>query len=505
MKCKTCQNNSIKFTKDILWVGVSQTLIFFFGFFTLPAITKNFGAEMYGLWAQIGVTVGLLNPILTLHLGTATVRYLSAENKKDKLSQSFSNMFWIIVLISLIAIITANFLKVDLSELLFKNNSYSYFIILMFIWATTGALFTFLIGYLRAKGKMKHLSLINLLCYSLKFIPLVIFAILGFPIYLIIIAQIMVELLFILLLFSSITKKIGFSWPNISNLKKYLLFSIPQIPTGALLWIIDSSDRYFITNFLGLSQTGIYSASYSIGSIISLFYVPISFVIFPVISSFWERNKILNVKQYLEYSTKIFLFIGIPTSAGLYVLSKPLLQILTTSEFLAGGGILTFLIALSTIFLGIFQINLYIICLIEKTKFMPLIVGLSAFINVAFNIFLIPKIGINGAAVSTIISYMSLTFIVLIWAKKIVDYDLDFIFLVKVSLSSLIMLIFLNFLPTSNIIEIISAALLGIIIFICCIFILKPFSAAEKEVIYNFIRTLKSQLNIKFKKVKIIK
>jgi O-antigen/teichoic acid export membrane protein len=494
MTHETKTDSSTKFTKDILWVGLSQILIYLFGFFTLPALTKNFGAETYGLWAQIGVTVGLLNPILTLHLGTATVRYLSAENRKEKLSQAFSNMFWLIVLIVLITIAAAFLLKNDLSILLFKSNVYDVFVILTFIWAGTGALFAFLIAYLRSKGKIKELSFINILCYSFKFIPLVVLAFLHFPLWFIVIVQISVEFIFILSLFGSITKKVGFRKPSTANLKKYLSFSIPQIPSGALLWIIDSSDRYFTTSYLGLSQTGIYSASYSIGSLVSMFYVPISFVIFPVISSFWEMGKVPSVKKYLEYSTKIFLFFGVPGSAGLYILSKPLLQILTTSEFLAGGGTLTLLIALSTLFLGIYQINLYIICLIEKTKFMPFIVGLSAVTNIVLNMLLIPRMGIMGAAISTIVSYAALSLIVLIWAKKRVNYRFDFVFLFKIVLASILMVIVIGILPLKGILNIIIAVVVGIAIYLVSVLALKTLSKKEKKFVHGFIMGIKDQI-----------
>lgn len=493
MTCEIKTDSSTKFTKDILWVGLSQVLIYLFGFLTLPVLTKNFGTEIYGLWAQIWVTVGLLNPILTLHLGTALVRYLSAENKTEKLSQSFSNMFWLILLMVFIAIALGFLLRTSLSVSLFNDSIYNAFIILTFIWAGSGALFAYLIGYLRSKGEIKELSLVNIFCYAFKFIFLVILALLGFSLWFIITVQIIVEIIFIISLFSSITKKIGFKWPNKANLKKYLGFSVPQIPSGALLWIINSSDRYFITGYLGLSQTGIYSASYSIGSIISIFYIPTSFVIFPVISRFWEKDEILSVKRYLEYSTKLFLFFGIPSSVGLYILSKPLLQIFTTSEFLSGGGILTFLIALSTIFLGIYQINLYVICLIEKTKFMPFIIGLSAFINVVINIILIPKIGIMGAAISTVLSYVILALITIILAEKKVNYSFDFVFLSKIGLSSVLMVLIMGILPLNGILNLLIAILIGMIVYLASILILKTFSNDEKKVFYNIISDFKDK------------
>lgn len=494
MTCEIKTDNSTKFTKDILWVGLSQVLIYLFGFLIIPVLTKNFGTEIYGLWAQIGVTVGLLNPILTLHLGTATVRYLSAENKREKLSQSFSNMFWLIVLIVFITIAIGFLFKTSLSIELFKDSGYIGFIVLTFIWAGTGAIFAYLTGYLRSKGEIKELSLINILYFAFKFIFLVILVLLGFSLEFVIIIQIIVEIIFIILLFSSITKKIGFNWPNTVNLKKYLAFSIPQIPSGALLWIINSSDRYFITSYLGLSQTGIYSAAYSIGSVIGIFYIPTSFVIFPVISRYWEKNEIISVRMHLEYSTKLFLFFGIPSSVGIYILSTPLLQIFTTSEFLVGGGTLTFLIALSTIFLGIYQINLYLICLIEKTKFMPFIVGLSAFINIVLNIILIPQIGIMGAAISTVLSYAILALITLIWAEKRVNCSFDFVFLLKISLSSILMVSVMAILPFEGISYVLIASLMGAFIYLASILILKTLSNEEKKLFYNVISDFKAQI-----------
>jgi O-antigen/teichoic acid export membrane protein len=195
------------------------------------------------------------------------------------------------------------------------------------------------------------------------------------------------------------------------------------------------------------------------------------------------------VKKYLEYSTKIFLYLGIPGSAGLYVLSKPLLEILSTSEFAVGGGILTFLIALSTIFLGIYQINLYIIYLIEKTKFMPIIVGLSALVNIVINILLIPKIGIIGAAISTVLSYAILSLIVLIWANKSVGYNFDYLFISKIIFSSFLMLIIIEFIPVNDMLTLIIAIIVGTIVYVILTLILKTFSDDFKQYFYDMIKS----------------
>ena len=484
-------NKEFNFTSDVMWVGLSQVVVLLVVFLTLPVLSKNYGTANYGLWAQILVTVNLLVPILNFQLLTATVRYITNENKEGTFAQSFANMFWIIVLAVLVAILFGYIFRTNISGMLFKSTTYSFYIILTFIWAGTSTIFAYLLSYWRANGEIKKLSIITIAVYIIKFIPLIILAILHYPLWFIVLTQIGVEFGTILILFVSISWKIGFKLPNTFNLRKYLSFSVPQIPSAALLWIMDSSDRYFITGFLGLSQTGIYSASYGIGSLTYLFFFPISFVIFPIVTSLWERQDIAGVKKYFEYSTKIFLFLGIPASAGLYVLSKPLLQIITTPEFSVGGGILTFLIAVSILFLGIYQINLYIIYLIEKTKFLPFIVGLSAIINILINIILIPKIGIIGAAISTILSYLILSMIVLVIAKRRVNYKFDFIFLAKTIISSIIMVLLIELIPIHNLIILLFVIILGSIIYMGLSLILRTLSKEEMTYLKKLIPNIK--------------
>jgi len=496
MKCKTNEKNpnSLKFTNDVFWVGISQIIIYIISFFTFPVIAKTFGPESYGIWSQIMVTVGLLTPVLTLHLGTAMVRYLSVESSKRELSQSFSNMFFLILFFVLGLILISFIFKNNLSTLLFGNPEFSYYIILTFIWAGSSAFLLYFISFLRAKGKIKELSMINSSCYFIKFIPLLLFAFLGFSLWFIIITQIVIEIFFVCFLTINTIKKIGFNTPSLKNLKKYLVFSIPQIPSGALLWIIDSSDRYFITNILDLTQTGIYSASYTLGTTISLFYVPLSFVVFPFISKFWENNNLEEVKRYLEYSTKLFLILAIPGAVGLYVISKPLLVLLSSTDFISGGGALTFLIALSTIFLGIYQINLYVICLIEKTNVMPIIVFMGALINITLNLILIPTVGIMGAAIATIVSYSMLALIVVTWAKKEVGYIIDPVFLSKIILASTLTYVLIRLFPINSFIDIIFIVIAGSLLYLTCLVLLRTFSNEEKTFIVVLFNSLKSNI-----------
>ena len=356
-----------KFARDIVWVALSQVIVGLVGIITLPALTKSYGSEIYGVWSQILVTSQLLTSLLTLQLGTSVVRYLAAENNREKLRQAFGTMLWAIIFFTCLLLIMLLIIRRELALFLFTDPKYIIFVTLSLFWATTTAFFTFLLSYLRAKNRIKELSIFQLLCSVIKITLIFLFASSKLGLELIVASQIITELFFIGLVLMIILKEIGIPPISFKNLKKYLALSAPHILNVDFFWIINSSDRYFIAHFLNLSQTGIYSAASSLGNIISLFYSPIAFVLFPTVSKLWEQKETKMVKNYLEYSTKLFLTFAIPGTAGLYLLAQPLLKSLATQEFIVSGE-MVLLLALGIVFLGIYNINLYIIFLVQKTR-----------------------------------------------------------------------------------------------------------------------------------------
>ncbi|MCL0058163.1 flippase [Dehalococcoidia bacterium] len=474
--------DSQKFTSDIAWVAVPGILISLTGLVTLPALTRSFPVDVFGIWVQISVTVGLLTPIITLHLGTAMVRFLAGEEDKDKRRQAFGVMVSSVLTFACFILFTALLLSQELSVFLFADAKYAHFIPLVFLWILTGALFVLSISYLRARGNIKKLSVIQVANTVVRMALIVTLAIAGYSIELIILCIIITEALFLSLVFGMIVNEVGIPHPSFQGIKSYLSFSVPMIPSGVLFWVINSSDRFFITHILSISEAGMYSVSHTLGSLISLFWMPIGFVLFPMVSKLWEQKEVSKVRNYFEYSTKLFLTLAIPAAVGIYILSQPLIAILATPEFMVGGG-LVFLIALSTVLLGLWQINAYIILLVEKTKWFPLIIGIAAITNAGINIVLIPKVGIIGAAISTIVSYFMLSAIGTVWARRAISYKIDFRFLSKVVVATLVMALCLRFIEIGSALSIVLAVIAGAAIFGFVLFLSRTFSREDRRLI----------------------
>jgi len=481
---------SQKFSRDVVWVAVSQGLVFLTGLVTLPALTKYYSAATYGAWVQIVVTVGLMTLILALYLQNATVRFLAAEGDTEKRRRAFGAMLWPILAFACFLVIMSVLLKQDLSILMFADSKYAYLIPLIFLWASMEALFAFSLSYLLARGKIKRLSIIQISLAITKMAVIVMLAMAGYGLGWIIVCIIAGETFFVIVIFGMIIKEIGWPRPALEGLRGYLAFSIPQIPSGILLWVIGASDRYFITHLLNLSQTGIYSASYAIGALISLFYFPLHVVLFPTLSRLWEQEELSRVRNYLEYSTKFFLTLALPGAAGLYILSQPLLGILTTSDYMVGGGLIL-LVALGIMLLGVYSINSYIILLVQQTKWLPLIMAIAAVTNAGINLALIPKIGIMGAAISTIVSYFILAAIVTVWANRVISYKVDIKFLAKAIAGALLMAMCISFIHIGGILGIILVAIAGVIIFALWMWIVRALSIEDRKLIKEIILGLR--------------
>lgn len=485
-----------KFTSDIVSIAVSNTFIILTHLVAIFALTRCCGSETYGAWVQIWVTVGLLTPILSLQLGNAAVRFLAAEEDRDRRRRAFGAMLWPVAAFGCILLLVTLLLRQNLATVLFADPGYVSLVPLIFLWALLNAVFFFCISYFRARGKIKRLAFIQLALEVAKMALIAALALTGYSLNWIITCLIVGQALFVAAVFGIITREVGFPYPSFEGLKRYLAFSVPLIPAGSLMWVMDSSDRYFITHLLNLSEAGIYSASYYVGSLISLLYMPIGVVLLPTISKLWEQEQLPRLGKYLEYSMKLFLTLAIPGVAGLYILSQPLLGVLSTSEFKVGGG-LVLLIGLGILLLGIYQINVYVSFLVQKTKWLLLIFAIGALINAGINVALIPQIGIMGAAVSTIVSYFVLSAIVTIWANRVIGYNIDFKFLIKVVVATVLMGFCLRFIEIGSAPSIVLAVIMGVAIFGLGLFVLKAFSREDKELARAALSGLNPKLWIK--------
>ena len=427
-----------KYAKNVSLVTIATIISTLKGFILLPILTKALGAELYGTWALILVTISLIAPLCTLELGYAIIRFLGPEKDKGKISKGFSSIF---VVTSFIGILTSLLLFIfskPLAIAVFGGANAAFYIQISASLIFLAAIDQIMVEYFIAFQQMERYAAFGILQTIGEVILTAYLVLSGFGLFGAIVSLLVVRAFASVIGFLWITSQTKITTPSFSVVKDYLPFSLPILPTAICYWLINLGDRYVIGYFIGANAVGVYSASYGLGGLLVFFYYPLSRVLLPAITHSYEDGKIQEVKTTLKYTLKFFLMFAIPSFFGLSILSKSILTTLTTSEFV-GGYMIVPIIALATVLFNCSSINTTVLNLFKETKKVGLIFGASASINVIMNIILVPIIGIIGAAIATLITFMMHLFVVSVISFKRVSYEIDLKFIVKSIISSVIM------------------------------------------------------------------
>ena len=250
---------------------------------------------------------------------------------------------------------------------------------------------------------------------------------------------------------------------------------------------INTSDRYIISYFLGVDAAGIYSAAYTIGEYSLFILGPLIIVLYPTISRHYDQGNLTETKGYLKYSIKYLMMIAIPSAFGLSILAKPLLNVLTTPQFISGSVVVPF-VAFGAVIYSFFQVCLCIIQLVGKTEITVRLLGIAAVLNIALNFLLIPKIGIIGAAIATFIAYAVLGILTLIVTRRYMKFDLSLPFIGKSVISSSIMTLCIWAISPKTLVWTIISIIAGVLIYFSILFIIRGFSKSEITFFIKFVK-----------------
>jgi len=108
----------------------------------------------------------------------------------------------------------------------------------------------------------------------------------------------------------------------------------------------------------------------------------------------------------MVYAITVLTLIGL----GLSLFAREALTVLTPPAYHGAARIVP-LIVLSYLFFEVYYLFSFGFDLVRKTGYAPFIIGAGAIINFGFNLLLIPRFGMVGAAVATVLSYMLLPII----------------------------------------------------------------------------------------------
>jgi O-antigen/teichoic acid export membrane protein len=476
------------FTQRVGLVGITNLIFSLRGLIIIPILTKTLGADAYGIWSIIMVTISLLSPLALLGLTSAMIRFLAAEKDKTKIQEGFYSVIFVVFFAGLLLSLIVFLLADSFAITILKDISAAPLIKIASVVILLQALDLASLEFFRAFGRMKKYSGLMLLQTVAEVGFVAYFVLSGFGLFGAVVSLIISRGFVLFIGAAFIFNEIGFRLPKFYGLGDYLKFGLPLVPTAMLGWITSSSDRYLIGFFSSSQMVGIYSAAYNIGAIIGFFGAPLQIILFPTISKLYEEKRDHEMKTYLSYSLKYFLLFAIPSIFGLCILSKQLLLIMTRPEFVAQGSLVLPIVAVGALFYGLYgSIFAYPLYIAKRTKLIFVLVSSSAVINLFLNILLIPVYGIIAAAITTLIAYFILLSLTVYFSREYIKFEIPYDFIGKSVLASFVMASLLYWINPAGVFYVGFMIIVGVGVYFGVLVLLKGFGKEEVEFLKNFI------------------
>ncbi len=203
----------------------------------------------------------------------------------------------------------------------------------------------------------------------------------------------------------------AFKWKFDSSLaKKLLQYSWPLIISGIMVALYMKIDLLMLQNMVGVKESGAYATVAQLSEAWN--FVPSIIVssLFPAILNA-RRDDIQRYKKRIQHLYDLMVYLSVPAALVITFIS-PLIYKLYRPEYAYAAPVLSVHIWSGVfVFLGAASGQYLIAENLNKLTFIR--TGFGAIINIVLNLILIPKMGMMGAAVATLIAYASAAFFIL--------------------------------------------------------------------------------------------
>jgi O-antigen/teichoic acid export membrane protein len=192
-----------------------------------------------------------------------------------------------------------------------------------------------------------------------------------------------------------------------SVLTAALRYGLPLVPHALSNWVLRLSDRWLIALLIGLpvvqvqAAIGVYSFGYQVASVISIIVVSFNFAWSPYFFRIGERPSAPVL--YRHVATLVIAGL-LAIAVGLSALAPEIVNVVATSRYAQAVDVIR-VVAFASVFQGQYTMLVTVIFFRKRTGRLAMLTLGAGITNFLLNILLIPRIGIMGAAWSTLIAY----------------------------------------------------------------------------------------------------
>ncbi|MCU0275506.1 MAG: polysaccharide biosynthesis C-terminal domain-containing protein [Acidobacteria bacterium] len=394
--------------RDTAIYGISTIIGRFLGFLLVPFYTHFISPGDMGIYTNVYAYLAFLNIVYIYGMDAAFMKYSSLAEPGEK-KITFSTAYLAVVMSTLIlsaALLLLRHPFVGLMEVPAGYARLVYYTIFILLFDTL-ALIPF--ANLRLERKAKKFAFIKLGNILLN---------LGLNLLFFVKFRMGIEAIFAANLIASAATFLALlpeTWARLGRriqgplLRRMLRFGLPYLPASLASIMIQVIDRPIVLALTDADTLGLYQTGHKLGIFMMLVVSMFQYAWQPF---FLNNAREKNAREMFARVMTLFVL----AASLLWLVVSLFIDLAAGWEFAPGrsliagqflpGLVVVPIILLAYLFNGIYvnlQAGFYIA---EKTKYFPLITGAGALVNVLANLLLIPRLGISGAALAVLASYL---------------------------------------------------------------------------------------------------
>lgn len=389
------------FIKDSLWYSLKPIFTKLFNFILVPIYTAYFTTEDYGNLQYILAFGTLFRAFVNLGLDSSYWKFKTESSGYTKADVTFN-----FTAFQLFAGLTVLIISLLLKVFLLKHSIITLLIIVYLLAETIKIIFDNVQVIQRANHNSKMYIIGIIVQSSLLFVLNVIFIVVLKSDYNGVIYSYLIGYSLSSILFFKVLYKESHGKLNLGLAREMLKYGIPVMIGNIAAFALTLSDRFFLKEFSTTTELGLYSYGYKFGDLVNAILISTFFLAWNPMR--WDIYEMPNGKEIFAKFNKI-LFIALPFLSMIVMSFSLFLSGLLTSddEYLQGLQII-FFIGFSHVLYGLYYFNSMGMLFTNRTGKLSQIVIISGITNLTLNFILIPKLGMRGAALSTVLGYLTM-------------------------------------------------------------------------------------------------
>ncbi len=384
-------------------------------FLLLPFLTRVLTQEEYGQIAMFQTLVTLLTAFVGVNSNAAANRKYFDDATEDEIKHYNGDCLFVLITSSIFVFCALALLSSSITNILSIPTEWLFLALMSSV-----AIFViqFRLGQYQIRGLAKGFGIIQVsqsalnVVLSFTFISFLSFGSLG-RVWALVFSSILISILCIILLFKD--GIVTFHKPK--YIKSILRFGVPLIMHILGFFLINVFDRVLINKYMGVDFAGIYMVAVQLSLGLSIIFDGVNKAYSPWLFDKLKLNKHHQLKSIVKGT---YLYISVWLVIGLLsFLVGPVVTKFIAGESYSKAGDIIGILCLGQVFSGLYLMISNFVIYAKKTMVLSSITVTIGLLNVILLVMLVPTLGLQGAAISFLISKFFQFLITWIAAAKI--------------------------------------------------------------------------------------